>query len=317
MKREQERLGYVRKLSFGIMLLQSMPWREMLQRCRYVEELGFDSVWVADHLAAHRLWFDGWGLLAGLAASTERIRLGALVTSIAFRHPTLLAKEAVTIDHLSNGRLNLGIGAAGSPEDHAAVGGDVWGLNERVQRFREFIEALDSLLRNDTTNYMGRYYQIRNAVRPIAAVQSPRPPLTIAAHSPATIKIAAQYADTWNSLGYTMTNLRALRRGEKPSTDVSFESTRKRGLLLDNYASKLGRDPKEIRRSFLVGFTPDVPMKSINAFQEFVRSYQQIGIDEFIFYWMPDDAEPRSLSYIYDRASLQLLAEEWIPSLEK
>ncbi len=306
----------MRKLSFGIMLLQRMPWREMLQRCKYVEELGFDSVWVADHLAAHRLWFDGWSLLAGLAASTERIRLGALVTSIAFRHPTLLAKEAVTIDHLSNGRLNLGIGAAGSPEDHAAVGGDVWSLNERVERFREFIEALDSLLRNDTTNYLGRYYQIRNAVRPIAAIQSPRPPLTIAAHSPATIKIAAQYADTWNSM--PITNLRAVRRGEKLSSDASFESTRKRGLLLDNYASKLGRDPKEIRRSFLVGgLTPHAPMKSVNAFQEFVRHYQQIGIDEFIFHWMPDDAEHPSLTPIYDRASLQLLAEEWIPSLEK
>ncbi len=306
----------MKRLRFGVMLIQSYPWREMLERCRYVEELGFDSVWVADHLAAHRLWFDGWSLLAGLAASTERIRIGALVTSITFRHPALLAKQALTVDHISNGRLDLGIGAAGAREDHAAVGENVWDFKERVERFREFIEALDSLLRNDTTNYSGRYYTIRNAVRPISTVQSPRPPLTIAAHSSATLQIAAQYADTWNSLGYTMKSLGAESRGETLSSDVAFEGTRKRGLLLDKYAGKLGRDPKDIRRSFSIGFSPDAPFESIKAFQEFVRKYQQIGIDEFTLFWSSEDDVSRTPNCVYDRASLQRLAEEWIPSLQ-
>lgn len=299
------------------MLIQSYPWREMLERCRYVEELGFDSVWVADHLAAHRLWFDGWSLLAGLAASTERIRIGALVTSITFRHPALLAKEALTVDHISNGRLDLGIGAAGASVDHAAVGEKVWGFKERVDRFREFVEALDRLLRNDTINYSGRYYKIRNAVRPISTVQSPRPPLTIAAHSPATLQIAAQHADTWNSLGYTMKNLGAMSRGKKLSSDIAFEDTRKRGLLLDKYARKLGRNPKNIRRSFSIGFAPDAPFESIETFQEYVRKYQQIGIDEFTLFWDSEDAVPRTPNCIYDRASLKRLAEVWIPSLQE
>ncbi len=298
------------------MLLQALPWHEMLERCKYVEKLGFESVWVADHLAAHRLWFDGWSLLAALAAATERIRIGALVTSIAFHHPAVLAKQALTIDHISNGRLNLGIGAAGASQDHAAIGQEVWAVTERAERFREFVEALDRLLRNDTTNYSGRYYRIKEAVRPIPSVQSPRPPLIIAAHSPSTLKIAAQYADTWNSLGYTMTSLRAIRAEEKLPADMAFEDTRRRGLLLDKYAKELGRDPKDIRRSFYFGFTPDAPFESIENFHEVVRRYQQIGLDEFIFCWLPEDAETRSTNCIYDRASLERLATEWIPSLQ-
>ena len=314
--RQRREVGSLEKPSFGILLLQALPWRELLERCRYVEKLGFDSVWVADHLAAHSLWFDGWTLLAGLAAATERIRIGALVSSIAFHHPALLARQALTIDHISNGRLNLGVGAAGASQDHAAVGQEAWAVTERVERFREFVEALDRLLRNKTTSYSGRYYKIKEAVRPIPPVQSPRPPLTIAAHSPATLKIAAKYADTWNSLGYTMTSLRAMRGDEKFPVDMAFEDTRRRSLLLDKYAKKFGRDPRDIRRSFYFGFTPDAPFKSIENFREVVRRYQQIGVKEFIFCWMPGNAETRSTNLIHDRAALERLATEWIPSLQ-
>ncbi len=112
-----------------------------------------------------------------------------------------------------------------------------------------------------------------------------------------------------------MKNLGAMDRGEKLSSDVAFEDTRKRGLLLDKYARKLGRDPKNIRHSFSIGFAPDPPFASIETFQEFVRKYQKIGIDEFTLFWESEDEVSRNPNCIYDRASLQRLAKEWIPSL--
>ena len=114
-----------------------------------------------------------------------------------------------------------------------------------------------------------------------------------------------------------MKNLGAMSRGKKLSSDIDFEDTRKRGLLLDKYARKLGRNPKNIRRSFSIGFAPDAPFESIETFQEYVRKYQQIGIDEFTLFWDLEDAVPRTPNCIYDRASLKRLAEVWIPSLQE
>lgn len=300
------------KLHFGIMTLQNLPWPTLLQRWRLLDASTFDSAWVADHFVSARLpnmlWLDGWTLLAALASQTRRIRLGPLVTTITYRNPAVLAKQALTLDHLSNGRLELGIGAGGNPADASMTGVPAWDTRERVDRFREFVELVDTLLRQETTTYAGRYYQVQDARMIPAPVQQPRPPPTLAALGPTTIKFAASYADVWNS--YVLPPL---------SVQQALQTTKERVGILNDACAAAGRDPTTIRRSLLCWpLMPETPFDSLDAFRDFIGRYTEIGISEFIFYWMRDDLPtigldaswiPRSL----DRATLEWLAAEAIP----
>lgn len=176
-------------LRFGISQLQNRPWSILAQNCQLVESLGYDSIWIADHFVnGHSLqddWLDGWSVLTAWAAQTHTIRIGPLVTNIIYRNPAVLARQALTVDHISHGRLNLGVGATtGRDPSHRMTGVKVWETAERVQRFREVIEVVDQMLRNELTTYQGRYYAITDALMKPAPIQKPRPPLTIAAMGP-------------------------------------------------------------------------------------------------------------------------------------
>jgi alkanesulfonate monooxygenase SsuD/methylene tetrahydromethanopterin reductase-like flavin-dependent oxidoreductase (luciferase family) len=144
-----------------------VSWSTLLERWQYLDELGFDSVWVADHFAnpwyPGEPWLDGWTLLSALSAHTRKIRLGTMVTNISLHNPAVLARQALTVDHVSEGRLELGIGAGGAPIDHTMTGVPDWEPPERATRLREFVEIVDGLLRSETSSYRGRYYRIENA----------------------------------------------------------------------------------------------------------------------------------------------------------
>jgi alkanesulfonate monooxygenase SsuD/methylene tetrahydromethanopterin reductase-like flavin-dependent oxidoreductase (luciferase family) len=164
-------------IRFGICTDQNLPFETLVERWRYFERLGFDSVWDCDHFNQPSRptgpYFEGWTLLAALAACTERIRVGVLVSCNTFRHPALLAQQAVTVDHVSGGRLELGFGAGWYEPEHERIGIAFPVPGELVSRFRESVHVVDSLLRNETTTFEGRYYELRDAyVRP-APVQEP------------------------------------------------------------------------------------------------------------------------------------------------
>ena len=233
-----------------------------------------------------------------------------MVTNISLHNPAVLARQALTVDHVSDGRLELGIGAGGAPIDHAMTGVPDWEPPERAARLREFVEIVDRLLRDETTSYQGRYYRIENAEMHPAPVQKPRPPLTVAALGPKTLRTAAEYADSWNFFPeYGLTAREAL------------EQTARRNRMLDECCAELGRDPGEISRSLLaIPRMVDAPFDSDDAFHDFVGRYREAGIDEFIFYWWRED----TLAYGYDRhivdrsldrAMLERLATEAIPAL--
>jgi alkanesulfonate monooxygenase SsuD/methylene tetrahydromethanopterin reductase-like flavin-dependent oxidoreductase (luciferase family) len=263
----------------------------MIERWRYLEALGFDLVWLADHFVnpndPAQPWFEGWTLLGALAAQTNRIRVGTLTTNASLRHPAMLARQALTVDHVSGGRLDLGIGAGGAPLDHSMLGGEVWTPSERVHRFGEVVELVDRLLRDGLADFGGRYYQAREARMQPRPIQQPRPPLTLAAHGPATLKVAARYADTWNMSG---TLGRGRRAGLRFSAEQMLDEIRLRSDVLDEHALRFGRDPATIRRAFVfvAGTTDDDPWASPAAFQDFVGRYRQVGISEFIFHWPRD-----------------------------
>src|SRR5437870_1634433 len=148
-------------MRFGIVTDQNLPWPALVERWQRFEALGFDSAWDCDHFIQPSRptgpYFEAWTLLAALAAVTQRIRMGVLVSSNTFRHPSLLAREAVTVDHISNGRLEVGLGAGWYEPEHPAFGIDFPPPGERVDRFQEAVEILDILLRNEVSSYEGAY----------------------------------------------------------------------------------------------------------------------------------------------------------------
>lgn len=261
------------RLRFGICTDQTMPFDETVDRWRMFEELGFDSIWDGDHFNRPSdpagPYFEGWTLLSALAARTTRVRIGVLVSSNTFRHPALLAQQAVTVDHVSGGRLELGLGAGWFEAEHERFGIDLPDPGPRVDRFREAVEIVDALLRNESTTYHGDHYRLESAhVRP-RPVQQPRPPLTLGAHGSRMLRICAEYADAWNSFG-------------------SIEQIARRNQILDRHCADIGRDPGEIRRSFY-GWASNMteqglpdPWESADAFADVIGSYREVGIDEFI-----------------------------------
>jgi F420-dependent oxidoreductase-like protein len=279
-------------LQFGICTDQNLPWPALAERWRHYEALGFDSIWDCDHLYQPSKptgpYFEAWTLLAALATQTERVRIGVLVTCNTFRHPGLLAKEAVTVDHVSNGRLDIGLGAGWFVPEHEQFGIPFPSPGELVGRFREAVEIIDGMLRNELTTYEGRYYQLHDAPSRPLPVQRPRPPLLLAGKGPRMLKIVAEYADAWNSSG-------------------SVDEVRVWNQTLDENCTAIGRDPQAIRRG-IYGWAaklPADPWASVGAFEEVIGQYRAVGVNEFIIDMPREDQS----------AVLERVATDVIPAL--
>ena len=283
---------------FGICTDQNLSFDTLVERWQYFEKLGFDSAWDCDHFNQTSNetgpYFEGWTLLAALAARTERIRIGVLVSCNNFRHPGLLAQQAITVDHISNGRLELGIGAGYTEGEHGRFGIPLQSPGDRRRSFHEAVQIIDSLLRNEETTFDGRYYQLDGAyVRP-GPVQKPRPPFTFGAHGPRMLRICAEYADTWNSVG-------------------TVDEMRERNQILDQHCADIGRDPSEIIRSFY-GWTSLMaeqglanPWQSTDAFEDMVGHYREVGVNEFVI----DQPQPEQF------AVMEVVATDVIPRIRK
>lgn len=261
-------------LRFGLFLSQAdRSWPEVLAAFTMAEELGFDHAWLVDHLVdtdgpPEAGCLEGWTLLAAIAARTSRIRLGILVSSNTFRHPAVLLKEAVTVDHISGGRVILGIGTGWNEDEHRRYGIDLPAAPERVDRFEEALEVITLLQAQERTTFEGRFYQLDDARLQPPPVQRPRIPLLIAAHRPRMLRIAARYADQWDSF--------AAMPGT--ATDGVAAELAERMAQLDAACVALGRDPREIRRSTWA--TRDV-LESVGAYLGYVRRHRALGFTDF------------------------------------
>ena len=271
------------KLRFIVAAMQEVSWPEMIDRWQYLEVAGLDGIMLADHFVNFANptapWYEGWTMLAALATQTKSIRIG-LLSAIPWRNPAFLARQAMTVDHISNGRLDLGLGA-GAPGNvdisYAMTGTPDWPPKERVDRFREVVEIIDQLLRYPETTYSGHYYQINGTIINPLPVQKPRPPLMIGGNGPRMLKIAAQYADTWNTFGGI----------DIKSFEEMLSLTRDRNVRLEKYCAEIGRDPTTLRRSVLI-YTNEEYQRLYSvpgAFEEIVKRYQEIGITEIIFFY--------------------------------
>jgi F420-dependent oxidoreductase-like protein len=256
-------------LRFGICTDQNLPWTTLRDHWRYYEELGFESLWDCDHYQQPSKpegpYFEGWTLLSALASATTSARIGVLVSCNTFRHPALVAKMATTIDHISQGRLEVGLGAGWYEPEHRAFGIQFPEPPELVAQFTESIAIIDSMLRNEETTFSGAHYELSKAPSRPRPLQRPRPPLTLGAHGPKMLGIVAQYADRWNSHG-----------------TVDQIGTRNR--ILDEHCDRIGRNPAEITRSLYgwASLMPSDPWGSLGSFEAMVDAYTNVGVSEFI-----------------------------------
>ncbi len=192
-------------MRFSLWTNLSQPWSEAVDVVRHVEATGWDGVYVADHFMADaggpfpadQPMFEATAALAALAALTERVRLSALVFGITYRHPAVLAKWAATTDHISAGRLLLGVGAGWQENEHEQYGIPLGRPGERVERFEEALRILRGLLDDETTTVEGEHYTVREAVAYPKPVQ-PRLPILVGGKGPRMLGVVARNADEWN-----------------------------------------------------------------------------------------------------------------------
>ena len=253
-------------LRVGIKLSQDAPIESYKAIWRIADEARFDHCWAMDHLASigpigeDRPIFDGWELLAAMAMATNHVRIGLLVTGITYRNPALLAKIATTVDHLSDGRLEFGIGAAWAANEHEMYA--ISGLDHRVGLFSEGLQVIRSLWTQERTDFEGRYFTMRNAVANPKPVQEPYPPIWVGSGSPTMLKLTARHADVWNASGDA---------GRTVANAIVASQQ------LDEACAAIGRDPNEIRRSVQVPAGDD-PAEIVDR----VRGYAGAGFTEVI-----------------------------------
>ncbi len=260
--------------------------------------MGFTTAWLADDLLQSGFAdFEAWTLLAALARETSRLRIGTLVSSVVHRHPALLAAQAITLDHVSDGRAEVGIGAGGPPNNYALLGLEPWSAKERLDRLAEQLAVLDPLLRGEAVVFAGRYYRSDAAEVP-APVHRPRPSLVVAAHGDRGLRLTARYADGWNSFGGQPRSKAGGGTGRQVTLAEAVAATRRLSERLDGICRELGRDPAGLRRTVLAYRPVPDPLASLDAFDAYVGAYREIGIEEITFYWppLPNVVEERPLS---------------------
>jgi alkanesulfonate monooxygenase SsuD/methylene tetrahydromethanopterin reductase-like flavin-dependent oxidoreductase (luciferase family) len=284
-------------MRLGVLILPDRPWTEAQATWRRAEDLGFHHAWTYDHLTWRGLrdspWHAAIPTLTAAALVTSRIRLGTLVASPHFRHPVAFAKELVTLDSISNGRVIVGIGAGSANEDATVLGVDHRPRPHRAERFEEFVHLLELVLRQPMTTYEGKFFSAHEARRLPACVQEPRVPFAIAATGPRGMRLAARHAAIWVTTGDRR------RIGVLPPAQGALEIAAQIERL-NEACAEVGRDPVSIRRLVLTGPLLDAGLASPAAFRDAIGRYQEVGVTDLVAHW-PRESEP----YVGDLATFE------------
>jgi len=252
------------------------PYAELRDYAREAERTGFESFWVSDHFfggpvgVPDRDCLEAWTLLAALARETTRIRLGVLVTAAQYRNPALLAKIVAGVDHMSDGRVEFGIGAGWKAEEYRAYGYEFPAAGARVDQLKDTLEICRRLWTSDRATYHGKHYRIDDAVCAPKPLQRPHPPIWVGGSGPRVMRLAARYADGFD-LG---------RRGPGGAA-LSAEEMAAALAEVRKVCADAGRD-RPIALSHWTGAALDGDAESRRALLERIHGYERAGLDRLL-----------------------------------
>ncbi|HKA20174.1 MAG TPA: LLM class F420-dependent oxidoreductase [Blastocatellia bacterium] len=311
-----------RPIRFGVQTApQNTTWEELRATWKLIDSLGYDTAWTFDHFFPILSdptgpCFEGWISLAGLLAESSRVHAGVLVTGNTYRNPAVLAKMGATLDHISGGRLIMGIGAGWFEMEHNAYGIPFNTVTERIHRLNEAAEIIRRLWTEKQLTFDGRYYQLKDAYCEPKPVQKPHPPIMIGgAGEKLTLRVVAKHADQWNTFGspelflHKMGVLRehceAVGRNfddieiSWAGASLVTDSRQEKDELLRRYSAYFGLTPDQYEKGALVGTASEV--------RDRISRFIEIGVTHFI----PIANTP------FNHESICRFAEEVIPSFRK
>ncbi|MDR7301881.1 LLM class flavin-dependent oxidoreductase [Haloactinomyces albus] len=293
----------------GIVILPEHRWWAAEPLWRMAEEYGFDHAWTYDHLGwrslVDRTWFDAVPTLTAAATVTSRIKLGTLVASPNFRHPVHFARELTALDDISDGRFLLGVGAGSAGFDATVLGQEALPDSRRVDRFGEFVELLDTILKQDSTTYDGEYYSAAEARRAPGCVQTPRMPFIVAANGPRSMRLAARFGQGWVTNGSPES-----RAGE--DTEQWWRSVREASERYSEALTAEGRTPARSPRYLSADAAPRYSLSSVEHFRDVLGRAGELGFTDVITHW-PRPEQP----YAGQESIIEEIAAEVLPGLKE
>lgn len=276
-------------MRLGVLILPERRWPAAAETWARAEALGFDHAWCYDHIAWGDLrdspWFAAVPTLAAAAGVTSRIRLGTLVASPNFRHPVPFARELLTLDDISGGRLTLGIGAGSLGWDATMLGQRPWPMSERQSRFAEFVDLLDRLLTHDEVSFTGRWWSADEARRAPGCVQRPRVPFAIAGTGPRSLRVVARHAAVW------VTNGDRSYDGPPMPAEEGAAVVARQLAQFERICEDEGRDPAACDKLVLTGPRLDGGLDSVESFRAVMDAYASVGMTDMVVHW-PRPEEP-------------------------
>ncbi|WP_346618474.1 LLM class flavin-dependent oxidoreductase [Blastococcus montanus] len=286
----------------AVVLPDRHPVTAFLDDVRAAERAGVRTVWTYDHLTWPRLadgpWYGAVPLLAAAAVSTERVRLGTLVASPNFRHPVPFAKELMTLDQLTGGRLELGVGVGTEGHDAQVLGGVPLSRAERADRFAEWLAMLDRLLREPVATIDGTWFRAVDAHQLPGCLQQPRLPFTVAATGPRALRLAARHGSAWVTYGPF---------GADVGPDEWFAAVAGQSRRLTEALEVEGRAPAELRRSVLLGLEVAWPFESRERYRDALGRLADCGMSEVAVHWPRPDGRgvpEAAMSFVRDAHGL-------------
>ncbi|TLS41490.1 LLM class flavin-dependent oxidoreductase [Streptomyces montanus] len=296
-------------MRLSTVILPYVRWHEggrsMWQRA---EQLGFHTAYTYDHLSWRTFregpWFGALPTLTAAAGATDHLRLGTMVTSPNFRHPVPLAKELISLDDSSGGRITFGVGAGGTGFDATVLGQEPWTPRERADRFGEFVALLDRLLSEDSVSYDGRFYSAHEAYNIPGCIQRPRLPFAVAATGPRGMNLAARYGQAWVTTG----DPKLLETG---TPEQSVQAIRGQVEKLAAACDTVGRDVDELDKILLTGFTPDRlrPLESLDAFVDFAGKHRELGFTDIVIHWPIPDSDFAADQKVFEHIAMEAVGQ--------